>query len=139
MKTIIFTLTFTLFFSSTLQAQRFRSLREERLNALHARRDKPHQPLLGLRIAGITACSVGSVVTLFGLLDYVATGDTGGRGSNTSSPAPKNNDGLVIVAAGGGLMAAGVVLIVVGVSPHNRNRISLITPKMNEIGLAYKF
>ena len=74
-----------------------------------------------------------------GLVMMAFLGDTGGRGTPTSSPPPKNYDGIIVTGIGGGLIIGGVVLFVVGVEHNKKSKISITMPKRNEIGLAYNF
>ncbi len=123
MKNITLTLVSILILISNTSAQKLRT----------------HKPPNGFKIAGVSACIVGSGATLVGLFLYGVEGDTGGRGTPTNTPAPQNNDGLIVAGVGGGLIVGGVVLIVVGVSHNKKSKISITMPKKNEIGLAYNF
>jgi len=89
-----------------------------------------HRKISPLTIAGIAVAGAGCVVSLTGFVLYAGT--TGDKYVDNSG-----NDALMI--GGVAMVLTGGVLVIIGVEHDHNKKLGVVSPKNNEIGLAYNF
>ena len=125
MKPILILIALILLFPAQIHAQRF----FERF-----KHERPITPPCAPKIIGCIAIPVGCVAFTIGGFAYMVSAPMK-RGQTRSQQDPF----LAITIGGGVLIAGGIVLLIADAAHHRNNRLSLIIPKNNEVGLAYNF
>jgi hypothetical protein len=129
MKKSFFFLAFIMLFISNTQGQGFfRDRMQQRPN------------INPLKVGGIVSMSMGGAAAFLGFFIY-ATGSSsqGSNGSNSSYSENNHNTAIAVMGIGAGLIVVGGVLLIVGGTQSHNKKWGLITPKKNEVGLAYNF
>jgi hypothetical protein len=93
-----------------------------------------------LKTVGIVSIVAGGGLAITGLALANSTGDTGGKGGNSTINYKKDNTGAIVAGVGGGLIVAGVILLVAASSAghKDKSRVSLIAPGCSEVGIGYR-
>jgi hypothetical protein len=136
MKKIIFFLSFIFFILPHSQGQTFASATQpikQNINGYSSTNFinyTSHPRISPLTITGIAIAGVGCVVSLTGFVLYAGT--TGDKYVDNSSNDALMIGGVVMVLTGG-------VLLIIGSEHDHNKKMGIVSPKNNEIGLAYNF